>query len=119
MEKQTIAQPCCCAGRHPSTDDFIEKCKQENKAGLEQFYQYCDEAGLKYYPSQGNFVLIDFAADGQEVFQFLLERGFIVRSGKALGFPTSVRVTVGSQEQNAGVIEKMKEYLHVNTAISK
>ncbi|MGA9225325.1 MAG: aminotransferase class I/II-fold pyridoxal phosphate-dependent enzyme, partial [Mesobacillus sp.] len=113
----TLAQAAAIAALEDQ--EFIEKCKQENMAGLEQFYQFCDEAGLKYYPSQGNFILIDFAADGQEVFQFLLERGFIVRSGKALGFPTSVRITIGSREQNAGVIEKIKEYLHVNTAISK
>lgn len=113
----TLAQAAAIAAIEDQ--DFVEKCKQENMAGLEQFYQFCDETGLRYYPSQGNFILIDFAADGQEVFQFLLERGFIVRSGKALGFPTSVRITVGSREQNAGVIEKIKEYLRVNTVISK
>lgn len=113
----TLAQAAAIAALEDQF--FIEKCKNENIAGLEQFYQFCDEAGLAYYPSQGNFILIDFATDGQEVFQFLLERGFIVRSGKALGFPTSVRITVGSKEQNEGVIEKIKEYLHVNTAISK
>jgi histidinol-phosphate aminotransferase len=64
-------------------------------------------------PSQGNFILIDFKTDGNEVFQFLLERGYIVRSGNALGFPTSVRVTVGSKEQNDGIIEKMSEYMKV------
>ncbi|WP_210365489.1 histidinol-phosphate transaminase [Bacillus sp. REN3] len=98
--------------------EFIQWCKQENRAGLEQFYQFCDEYGLDYYPSQGNFILIDFAADGQEVFQFLLERGYIVRSGKALGFPACVRITIGTREQNAGIIEKIKEYLQVSAAIS-
>ncbi|MBS8264685.1 histidinol-phosphate transaminase [Mesobacillus boroniphilus] len=99
--------------------EFVDECKRENKAGLEQFYQFCDGAGLDYYPSQGNFILIDFKSDGQEVFQFLLERGFIVRSGTALGFPTCVRITIGSKEQNQGVIEIIKEYLSVDTVISK
>lgn len=113
----TLAQAAAIAAL--DDQEFIQKCRLENTAGLQQFYQFCDEAGLKYYPSQGNFILIDFAADGQEVFQFLLERGYIVRSGKALGFPTSVRITVGSREQNDGVIEKIKEYLDVNALISK
>jgi histidinol-phosphate aminotransferase len=112
----TLAQVAAIAALDDK--EFIERCIQENTAGLEQFYQFCDEAGLGYYPSQGNFILIDFAADGQEVFQFLLERGYIVRSGKALGFPSCVRITIGSREQNAGVIEKMKEYLQITTAIS-
>lgn len=98
---------------------FVEECKKENKAGLQQFYDFCDRAGLKYYPSQGNFILIDFNSDGQKVFQFLLERGYIVRSGQALGFPTCVRITIGSKEQNDGVIGVIKEYLSVDTAIMK
>lgn len=99
--------------------EFVDDCKKENKAGLEQFYQFCDSAGLSYYPSQGNFILIDFKKDGQEVFQFLLERGYIVRSGTALGFPTSVRITIGSKEQNQGLIEIIKEYLSVDTVLNK
>jgi histidinol-phosphate aminotransferase len=99
--------------------EFIKTCKRENETGLEQFYQFCDNVGLKYYPSQGNFILIDFNRNGQEVFQFLLERGYIVRSGTALGFPTCVRITIGSKEQNQGVIEVIKEYLSVDTVISK
>ncbi|CAH0345540.1 histidinol-phosphate transaminase [Bacillus sp. CECT 9360] len=91
--------------------EFVTKCKQENRKGLQQYYRFCDEEKLSYYPSQGNFILIDFNADADEVFQFLLERGYIVRSGKALGFPTSVRITVGSSEQNNGIITIMREYL--------
>lgn len=91
--------------------EFIKACKEENRKGLQQYYRFCEEEQLPYYPSHGNFILIDFSTDGDEVFQYLLERGFIVRSGKALGFPSSVRVTVGSPEQNAEIIEIMKEYL--------
>lgn len=94
-----------------SDQEFIEECRQKNREGLEQYYQFCREHNLSYYPSQGNFVLINFRVDADEVFQYLLERGYIVRSGKALGFPTSIRVTVGSREENAGVIEQMKAFL--------
>lgn len=97
--------------------EYVEKCKQKNRQGLEQFYHFCKEKRLKYYPSQGNFILIDFQVDGNEVFQFLLERGFIVRSGQALGFPTSVRVTVGSKEQNEGVLKAMEQFLAEKMAI--
>ncbi|WP_026584603.1 histidinol-phosphate transaminase [Bacillus sp. J33] len=90
---------------------FIESCRQKNREGLEQFYDFCEKNQLQYYPSQGNFILINFNADSNDVFQFLLEKGYIVRSGKALGFPDSVRVTVGSKEQNEGVLEAMEQYL--------
>jgi histidinol-phosphate aminotransferase len=90
---------------------YVAQCKQKNREGLELFYNFCKENKLECYPSQGNFILIDFKSDGNEVFQYLLERGYIVRSGKALGFPTSVRVTVGSKEQNEGVMKVMGDYL--------
>ncbi|MBS4191031.1 histidinol-phosphate transaminase [Bacillus sp. FJAT-49705] len=96
---------------------YAEICKQKNREGLEQFYRFCEENGLDYYPSQANFILIDFKKDGNAVFQFLLEHGFIVRSGKALGFPTSVRVTVGSKEQNEGVIQAMVKLISEKTVI--
>ncbi|XJZ26041.1 histidinol-phosphate transaminase [Bacillota bacterium Lsc_1132] len=91
--------------------EFVQQCKKVNRQGLNQFYQFCEVNNLFYYPSQGNFILIDFKVDADEVFQFLLEKGFIVRSGKGLGFPTSVRITVGSTEQNEGVLNAIKMFL--------
>lgn len=98
---------------------FVEDCKQKNRAGLEQFYKFCAEQNLDYYPSQGNFILIDMKLDGNEVFQYLMERGYIVRSGKALGFPTTVRVTVGLPEQNEEVIAEMKQLLEAKATSNK
>ncbi|MGG1675143.1 histidinol-phosphate transaminase [Neobacillus sp. NRS-1170] len=94
--------------------EFVEECKEKNRQGLAQFYTFCDENKLSYYPSQTNFILIDFKVDGDKVFQYLLERGFITRSGKALGFPTSVRITVGLPEQNEGVLKALSNFLAEN-----
>lgn len=91
--------------------NFVKECKEKNREGLMQFYLFCEANELTYFPSQGNFILIDFKEDADQVFQFLLERGYIVRSGKALGFPTSVRITVGSSGQNLGVLSVIREYL--------
>ncbi|HHY73176.1 MAG TPA: histidinol-phosphate transaminase [Bacillus bacterium] len=91
--------------------DFINSCVKANREGLEQYYQFCKENGLDYFPSQANFILIDFKRSGQELFDYLLRKGFIVRSGTALGYPTSVRITVGSREQNEEIIQALKEML--------
>jgi histidinol-phosphate aminotransferase len=91
--------------------DFVEECKEKNRQGLAQFYDFCEKNQLSFYPSQTNFILIDFKVDGDKIFQYLLEKGYIVRSGKALGFPTSVRITVGSEEQNDGVLKALSEFL--------
>jgi histidinol-phosphate aminotransferase len=90
---------------------FIEECRQKNRAGLKQYYDFCKIHNLSYYPSQANFILIDTGYDGNEVFQYLMRKGFIVRSGQALGFPTAIRVTVGSDSQNQGVLKELEQFL--------
>ena len=91
--------------------EFVEQTKRKTRDGLEQLYEFCKFNGLFYYPSQGNFILIDFKIDAEQVFQYLLAKGYIVRSGKALGFPTSVRITVGTKEQNEGLLTAIREFL--------
>ncbi|RIW33146.1 histidinol-phosphate transaminase [Bacillus salacetis] len=91
--------------------DFIDRCRTDNRKGMEMFYELCKETGLKYFPSQGNFIVIDFGIDGDEVFQYLLSKGYIVRSGKALGYPSAVRITIGTPEQNRGLIETIRGFL--------
>ncbi|TFE03215.1 histidinol-phosphate transaminase [Jeotgalibacillus sp. R-1-5s-1] len=106
----TLAQ--FAAAKALSDQDFIEKCKLENTKGLRQFEDFCQAFGLSYYPSQGNFILIDFKRDADELFNILLQNGLIVRSGNALGFPTSLRITVGSEEQNSKIISVLTETIN-------
>lgn len=94
--------------------EFVESCKEKNRQGLTQFYDFCEQNKLDYYPSQTNFILIDFKVDGDIIFQYLLEKGFIIRSGKALGFPTAVRITVGSFEENEDVLKALSDFLKEN-----
>ncbi|TYS68405.1 histidinol-phosphate transaminase [Sutcliffiella horikoshii] len=89
---------------------FIKECVTKNKEGLEQYYAFCEEMKLAYYPSEGNFILIDFQTDSDVLFQYLMKKGYIVRSGKALGYPTCLRITVGTKDQNEEIISYLKEY---------
>ncbi|MED0657608.1 histidinol-phosphate transaminase [Anoxybacillus ayderensis] len=104
-----LAQVAALAALNDQT--FIQQCVQKNKQGLNEFYSFCDQYGLHYYKSEGNFILIDFGFSGDEVFTYLLQRGIIVRSGCALGFPTAVRITVGSAEQNETIIRVLTNML--------
>lgn len=91
--------------------EFIQECRQKNREGLEQYYEFCKIHGLDYYPSQANFILIDTGYDGNEVFHYLMRKGYIVRSGQALGFPTSIRITVGSHAQNKAVLKELEYFI--------
>lgn len=79
---------------------FIHHCRKANREGKEQIQEQLDTWGLDYFPSQGNFLMLDTGRGADEVFQCLLKQGVIVRSGVALGYPTCIRVTIGNEEQN-------------------
>lgn len=105
----TLSQAAAAAALDDQT--FIEESRRKNREGIEQFYDFCEKYQLKYYPTQTNFILIEFNQSGDEIFQYLLKRGFIVRSGAALGFPNAVRITVGTKEENEEIIHHLTEML--------
>jgi histidinol-phosphate aminotransferase len=91
-------------------DEFIAFCREENKKGLAYFNRSFAELGLQAFPAYGNFIMVDVKRSGQEVFDALLRKGVIVRAGHKL-YPTYVRITVGSQEQNEKVIAALTTVL--------
>ena len=94
-----------------SDQDFIAQCVEVNEAGKKQYYDWCEARGLHYFPSETNFVLFEVKADSQVVFEELMKRGFIIRSGSALGIPGYIRVTVGTEAQNAKFLQLLDEVL--------
>ncbi|WLR43730.1 histidinol-phosphate transaminase [Bacillus carboniphilus] len=90
---------------------FIQSCTKKNRIEKQRFYDFCSRNHLSYCETEGNFILIDFKRDSDELFQALLEQGYIVRSGKALGFNTSLRITFGTKEQNEEIIKVLEEIL--------
>jgi histidinol-phosphate aminotransferase len=97
-----------------SDQEFLNNAVEKNVQGRDQYYEFCKEHNLDFYPTQGNFILIDFQTSGDIIFNYLLKRGVIVRSGVGLGCPTAVRITIGTSEQNACVIKYLKEFLNDN-----
>lgn len=90
---------------------FIEECKEKNEIGKKQFEQFCEKHGLNYYPSQTNFILFEVKADSDVVFKEMMKRGFIIRSGNALGISDYIRVTIGTEEQNDKFLSLLEEVL--------
>lgn len=84
---------------------FVTYCRNQNRLGLKQLTEQLDQWGNHYFTTQANFLLFDTGYPSEEAFQFLLKRGMIVRSGQALGYPTYLRVTIGTKEQNQQFLE--------------
>lgn len=77
---------------------FIEKAVKENSRVKEQFINFLDELGWHYYDSQTNFVLVSTPISGLEAYDFLVKNGFIIRPGELLGYPNTIRITIGSEK---------------------
>ena len=90
-------------------DAFIQRTIENTRKGREEIYEALGRLGLSYVESSTNFILIDTGRDGDLVTEELMRRGVIVRSAKNYGTPTSIRVTVGTPEQNHRFIEALEE----------
>ncbi|WP_127588364.1 histidinol-phosphate transaminase [Paenibacillus koleovorans] len=90
---------------------FIADCREKNAAGLEYLRGEFDRLGLSYYPAHGNFIMVDVQRPAKLAFEGLLRQGLIVRGGHNLDFPTKIRVTVGSTEQNEKFISALEAVL--------
>jgi len=91
-------------------EEFLAFCRAENKKGLAHLNGKFAELGLQAFPAYGNFVMVDVKRPGQEVFDALLRKGVIVRAGHKQ-YPNSIRITVGSQEQNEKVVAALTAVL--------
>ncbi|WP_034670935.1 histidinol-phosphate transaminase [Ectobacillus panaciterrae] len=90
---------------------FIEKCKRENDEGRQYISTEVEKMGLSCFPSQGNFVMVKLNRSGDDVFHSLLHKGIIVRSGGVLGLPETIRVSVGTKEENEEFIQALREVM--------
>jgi len=82
-----------------SDDEFVQRGLEVNTRGLETLYGVFEKLGLPYIPSHANFVMADTLRPCRAVFDALLRKGVIVRTGDVFGMPTHIRVTVGTPSQ--------------------
>ena len=70
-------------------------------------------AGIKVWPSEGNFVLADFTAPdrAEAANAFLMGRGIIARKVAGYGLPDCLRITVGTAEECAEVAEALSAFM--------
>ncbi len=71
--------------------------------------------GLRVTPSVGNFLLAHFPDDGRRgaatADAWLTQRGYVLRGMAGYGFPNALRMSVGTEEANRGVVAALGEFL--------
>lgn len=98
-------------------EEHVRKTVENNRRGLEFLAGVFAEVGAKPMESFANFIYADLGRPARPVFQALLERGVITRSGDALGNPTCLRVSVGTEEEMKIFAEELKNIL--STAVTR
>ncbi|MDE1156888.1 MAG: histidinol-phosphate transaminase [Neorhizobium sp.] len=94
---------------------FVDKAVEYNLLWQDKLVHAFTALGLKVTPSVTNFLLVHFPdVDGKrapEADEFLTSRGYILRMVKGYGFPNALRMTIGPEEANRGVIEALGEFM--------
>ncbi len=108
--------PAIAAGAAAIRDQaFVQQAVAFNQTWIETLTQALEAIGLKVTPSVANFVLIHFPEiDGKrasDADEFLTSRGYILRAVRGYGFPNALRMSVGPEEANRGVIAALGEFM--------
>jgi histidinol-phosphate aminotransferase len=78
-----------------------------NERGKEFLYRELSAMGVKYVPTEANFIYLPLETDAVPLYNALLGKGVIVRP---VG-PKALRVTVGTEYKNMRFIKGLKEVL--------
>ncbi len=93
----------------------VERTVAHNIHWAEWLVTEFETLGLRVTPSVGNFLLVHFPEDGKHsaaaADDYLLARGYILRRVSGYGFPNALRMTVGTEEANRGVVAALTEFL--------
>jgi histidinol-phosphate aminotransferase len=99
-------------------EGYIKMSQKMVWNGLDFWEMNLQRLGLKYFPSQANFILVDLNRNAQACFEYLLRLGVILRPVANYGFPNYIRISIGLESENQkalAAIEKMLKDIPVLT----
>src|SRR5262249_8333359 len=104
--------PAMLAGVAAMQDqDFADMSADHNARELVRVTAALEAMGIDVTPSAANFVLAHFKPGGAvKADAHLRARGYIVRAMKGYGLPDALRISIGTVEQNSGLLEALKDF---------
>jgi histidinol-phosphate aminotransferase len=89
---------------------FVRDHAAQVKRGRERLAQLFSKLGLRFWPSQTNFVLVRIGASAKTFLEAMQRRGILVRDSSANpGCEGCVRITVGTPEQMDKALPAIRE----------
>ena len=94
-------------------DAFVEKVAENNRLEMQRYEAFCQQYGLEYIPSKGNFITIDFKQVAQPIYDALLREGVIVRPIAGYGMPNHLRISIGLPAENDRLFDALVKVLNL------
>lgn len=90
---------------------YSEQTVALNQAGMLQLTDAFAELELPWIPSSGNFVAVDMKQPAMPIYERLLNKGVIVRPVANYEMPQHLRVSIGTERENALFLNALREVL--------
>lgn len=94
---------------------FVTRAVKANNAGKKTWEKALREMSIPFWPSQGNFLLIDATAGmgkrGGDVYEACLKRGVIFRPVANYGLMHALRISIGTEAENRLAIKALRAEL--------
>lgn len=83
------------------------------KTEKQWLFKTFDKLGIKYWPSQTNFIFIKPKIELNDFISYMLNQGIMIRSCEKFGAPNGARITIGNREANTALVKALtKIYNH-------
>ena len=91
--------------------DYLAETIALNNAGMQFLTEAFSSMGLPWIASVGNFVSVDLLREASRINTALLHRGVIVRPVANYEMPNHLRISIGTEAENAFFINTLKAVL--------
>ncbi|HEY3783513.1 MAG TPA: histidinol-phosphate transaminase [Fimbriimonadaceae bacterium] len=92
--------------------EHIQETLANNRKGMSRVNRALRAHGAHACESYANFVFADLGRPAGPVFQALLKKGVIIRSGEIFGTPNCVRITIGTEDEIDRFIQAFDEVIN-------
>ncbi len=94
--------------------EFVAHSVDVNDRGKAQFETGLGrlaELGVDWVPSQTNFLLVEMPVAGRTIYEAMLRRGVILRPMNGYGLPQHLRISIGTEDENARCLTELADVL--------
>ncbi len=111
-----VSAPALAAGVSATADrSHVDEAIDHNEQWMTWLESQLGALGLEVTPSVGNFLLIHLPDEegkrAGEADTYLSERGYILRRLENYHLPNALRMSIGTEEANRGVVAALSEFL--------